>query len=391
MKISFADLSSVILPILSCKFPVLLRGKHGIGKSEFVAQLAKHLGYPMLDKRASQMTEGDLIGLPVISGQTTSWNPPDWFKEACDKPVVLFLDELDRATSEVRQGFFELADSRKINGHKLHPDSIVISAINASDAYQVNVMDPAEINRWSVFDLDVNNNLLFSFLSGKESTFHFSSIPSNEDIQTSLKGDWRIEPLVLEFIKEFPQYIHHTGDYEDNVVYPTPRSWHRFGMTLAVFLESSKENDVTNDRVRHLAYSFLGEEAADRFTSYYSQFRGLRGTLSSLSFDEVKDMLRLHPGEHFLIFFLQKSFRQIKASKPAKTDSTFCDNCVKLFGMIVSREIKSLLVANLLSTQRKDIIKTIFDNSPEISEFMKSYALESKSKYVDLDKFLNTK
>jgi hypothetical protein len=36
----------------------------------------------------------------------------------------LFLDEVDRATLEVRQGIFELTDSRKLNGHYLHEDKM---------------------------------------------------------------------------------------------------------------------------------------------------------------------------------------------------------------------------------------------------------------------------
>ena len=67
---------------------------------------------------------------------------------ACTEACVLFFDEIDRATMEVRQGIFELTDSRKINGHYLHPDTVIIGAVNGGEhgsQYQVGEFDPAEV------------------------------------------------------------------------------------------------------------------------------------------------------------------------------------------------------------------------------------------------------
>ena len=114
------------------------------------------MGLPVVERRASQMTEGDLVGLPVIDGECTRFNPPDWFKQACNEPVALFLDEVDRATIEVRQGIFELTDSRKLNGFALHPETLIFAAVNGGEhgeQYQVGEMDPAELDRWTVFAL----------------------------------------------------------------------------------------------------------------------------------------------------------------------------------------------------------------------------------------------
>ena len=127
MAIDFATFTTVAPHILDSKLPVLIRGRHGVGKSEVVYQIAAARELPVVERRASQMTEGDLLGLPdtadtEINGRkATTWNAPDWLVTACEQPVMLFLDEVDRATVEVRQGLFELTDSRKLNGWKLHP------------------------------------------------------------------------------------------------------------------------------------------------------------------------------------------------------------------------------------------------------------------------------
>ena len=178
--------------------PVLFRGRHGIGKSEVIYQIAEGLGLPVVERRASQMTEGDLIGLPSTDGSVTSFNPPDWYKECCEEARLLFLDEVDRATPEVRQGIFELTDSRKLNGHSLHPDTVVFAAVNGGEhgaQYQVGEMDPAELDRWTVFDLE----------------------PSVEDWLNWAKDN--AEPILWDFINNNRQHLEHEGEFEPNKVY----------------------------------------------------------------------------------------------------------------------------------------------------------------------------
>ena len=139
MSVDFATFTSVVPHILAAKLPVLIRGRHGVGKSQVVYQIAEERGLPIIERRASQMTEGDLLGLPdtadseIDGRKATTWNAPDWLVTACANPVVLFLDEVDRAVMEVRQGLFELTDSRKINGWHLHPDTLIIAAVNGGD------------------------------------------------------------------------------------------------------------------------------------------------------------------------------------------------------------------------------------------------------------------
>ena len=81
MSIDFKTFNSVVPHVLAVKKPVLLRGRHGIGKSQVVYQVAEAMGLPVVERRASQMTEGDLVGLPSINGDRTSFNPPDLIQE----------------------------------------------------------------------------------------------------------------------------------------------------------------------------------------------------------------------------------------------------------------------------------------------------------------------
>ena len=57
--IDYKTFLNVITPIVNARFPVLVRGRHGIGKSTIVYQLADKMGLPVIESSASQMPEGD--------------------------------------------------------------------------------------------------------------------------------------------------------------------------------------------------------------------------------------------------------------------------------------------------------------------------------------------
>jgi hypothetical protein len=142
---------------------ILVKGDHGIGKSQIVRKLARLLAldmgispadYEVVDRRLSQMSEGDMIGLPSQDGKTTRFLPMDWFMQCVEKACMLFLDEGNRGSQEVLQASFQIALDLELNGHRLNPKSRVVMAINADETkYQVNPMDPAFIDRWFIVDL----------------------------------------------------------------------------------------------------------------------------------------------------------------------------------------------------------------------------------------------
>jgi len=267
MAVDFKTFLQVIPHVTSVKKPVLIRGRHGVGKSEVVYQFAQEVNLPVVERRASQMTEGDLVGLPKTDGNVTSFCPPDWFKTACDSPVLLFLDEVDRATIEVRQGIFELTDSRKLNGHRLHPDTLIFAAINGGDhgsQYQVGEMDPAELDRWTVFDVE----------------------PSVEDWLNWASEN--VDKIVWDFINQNRAHLEHRDEYEPNKVYPSRRSWDRFNECVAggVNLLAAGASPV----IFNLAGAFLGFEAAVAFNDFVQNY-DRQVTIADILVDGKMDMV----------------------------------------------------------------------------------------------------
>ena len=292
MAMDFKTFNNLVGAIADARLPVLIRGKHGIGKSETVYQFAASIGKKVVERRASQMTEGDLVGLPIIEGNSTSWNPPDWFKEACDNGVVLFMDEIDRAVQEVRQGFFQMTDSRTINGHKLHPDTLIFAAVNGGVSgaqYSVQDMDPAELDRWTVFDLE----------------------PSVEDWIQFAKG--KAHDIVVEFIADNHIHLEHKGEFEPNKKYPSRRSWMRLSSVVSSLLDGEGYNHNAQ-RVFQIAGGFIGFETAVSFQDH------LKNRDNALSIDDILVKGKIGSTDKFKLNDHITMVEKIAGSKRCKSD-----------------------------------------------------------------------
>jgi len=303
MAVDFATFSNIVHHVTNVRKPVLLRGRHGIGKSTVVYQYAAQQSMEVVERRASQMTEGDLVGLPSIESNSTRFNPPDWFKAACDRPVVLFLDEVDRATLEVRQGIFELTDSRKLNGHTLHPDTLVFAAVNGGEhgaQYQVGEMDPAELDRWTVFDVE----------------------PSVEDWLSWAK-DSEVSEVTWNFINTNRAHLEHSDDFEPNKVYPSRRSWERLDECLQK-AELLKEASPT---LYSLTSAFVGFEAAVAFNDFVQNYD------RQVTIEDILDHGNLHKVADFGINDHTALIDKFEASEvfKAELDQNKVDNLARYF------------------------------------------------------------
>jgi hypothetical protein len=239
---SIATFKNVVskLPV---NISVLVRGDHGIGKSGIVRQLADSWGLQLIDRRISQMTEGDLIGLPKTAGEVTTWCPPDWYKDACDNPRVLFLDEINRGTNELEQACFQIILDRELNGHKLHPKTRVLSTINTAAIYKVNEMDPALLDRFFVVDL----------------------APTVQEWK-----DWAravgMFSLIVDFIGTEEKWLDPTKKNADVSAKDTSRrSWHRLSDALVY---SGAADNVEGEEFFQICTGFVGLNAALAFHNY---------------------------------------------------------------------------------------------------------------------------
>jgi len=170
---------------------IMLVGKHGIGKSQILEKFYSEKGYKVVTLFLGQMSDpGDLIGIPHKNEETghTDFMPPYWFPTD-DTPVVLFLDELNRARPEVLQTIMDLALNRKLAGRSLPAGSRIISAVNNGEEYQLTDLDPALVSRFNIYEFQpsVQDWLLWANKSGIDEriTSYIAANPNALDNQTA--------------------------------------------------------------------------------------------------------------------------------------------------------------------------------------------------------------
>jgi hypothetical protein len=247
-----------IVPRLPANIAVLIKGGTGIGKSHITRGISNTLGMPVVDVRGSTMDEAGVTGIPDFEGskeaQVSYFLTTSWFKRACDEPVVLFLDEMNRSLPQVLQSFFQIVLDRELGNDKngmprrLHPETRVIAAVNAGQAYDVNEIDPALLRRFWVCELSVDTDAWLNW--GTE-----------EGLSRSMLDFIRINPSELWV---------DPATVETGKVIPTPASWHRLDESLR-FMNMGPDSFIGKgapEGFYHVCAGFVGTEAAAKFIDH---------------------------------------------------------------------------------------------------------------------------
>lgn len=249
---------NLVAPNLPPMMAVLMRGPTGIGKSHLVKAIAKAKGLPLVDVRGSTMSEGDVAGYPDIEGMKESgvmtFCMPSWFIKACNEPVILFLDEMNRSLPGVMQSFFQIALDRElgndINGvpYKLHPETRVFAAVNFGSEYDVNDMDPALLRRFWTCDLKA-------------------------EVETWVP--WAVENKVDQLIVDFINNNHShfrvdPSEVQPGTICPNPASWHRLDECLKYMklTPSDFAGQENPPGMYATAMGLVGQSAAQAFCKF---------------------------------------------------------------------------------------------------------------------------
>lgn len=365
-----------LLTHVSSDITVCVRGRHAIGKSEGVYQAAAKLrsdlykdesfcaqmvqalggeirvsindritwvrewnydlGLPVVERRLSQMTEGDIIGLPelhnisdgVRTWRSTAFRPCDWLIQSCQFPCMLFLDERNRALPGVKQAVFQLADSKAFYGHVLHNESRICVAENVGQNYQVEQSDPAEVSRWVTVELE----------------------PDHEDW---LKwADGKVHPACIEFIRANKKLLEHTGNFEPEKKYPDRRSWFKLDQELQRLGLYEDENPNRVNLQYIMCGAFLGNEAGTKYDHFLmNREREIKAT------DILKDW--------------NKAKKRLSRGQKGITNEQYVEATAKLGDWL--KDVKNVLTKD----QAKQYAKFMHDCPPEPR--MSAWALLQKN------------
>lgn len=254
-----------ILAMTPAEHNIMLAGRHGIGKSRILTEYFEKQGIPVITLFLGQMSDpGDLIGLPEKNSKTgkTDFLPPYWFPTD-GKPIVLFLDELNRARPEILQSVMDLTLNRKLAGRALPKGSRIISAVNAGQEYQLTDLDPALVSRFNIYTFtpSVSEWLLWA----EKAQVHQYVVKFIENHSIHLDGKLREDADNLEKV-------------------PDRRGWER----VSDILKTSPKVDGT---LKKAISGIIGPEVANIFFESIKLDRKISGKDVLENFTKHKDAL----------------------------------------------------------------------------------------------------
>ena len=293
----------------------LVSGKHGIGKSAMIKSIAEDLGGVCITIEGGTLKEGEITGLPyqykddngatkfrflpyyaveriqneekrifeslggVISDSSalvgdenryakndlTIEERIDAIKTNKIKPVIIFIDEINRTENSVYKELMNILLTRSVNGYQFPWWVLFVGAMNPStqnSVYATNEMDPAQLDRFLKIKVGDNSSEWLKF--GKATG---------------------ISPQILSFIKDNPKCLSSTAKELDDEEKPTPspRGWDMVATLMkseplvrSFFPDKEHDPKIVEKDLKTLISAKLGASVATMFfASLVSQTRAL--------------------------------------------------------------------------------------------------------------------
>lgn len=293
----------------------LVSGKHGIGKSAMIKRIADDLGGVCITIEGGTLKEGEITGLPyqyrddagkikfrflpyyaieriqneerrlfeaangVVKEQGALFGDENRFamnhltpeeriiaiKNGKIRPVIIFIDEINRTENTVYKELMNILLTRSVNGYQFPWWVFFVGAMNPStqnSLYATNEMDPAQLDRFIKIKVGDNSSEWLKY--GKESG---------------------VSPSILAFIKDNPKCLSSKDKELDDEEKPTPspRGWDMVDTILSsepmlreFFDEKENQPKVVEKDMKNLVSAKLGSSVATMFfASMVSQTRAL--------------------------------------------------------------------------------------------------------------------
>jgi len=349
-----ANQTKDLLKTLPTAFSVMLRAKHGVGKSSVVKQAAEEMGIEFFDVRLSQCEVGDIKGLPFIdeAEKRTDFAKPYWWPRDPESGGILFFDELNRASKDVLQAVFEICLDRRLDGENLPSGWRVVTAVNADDDYDVVELDPALLDRWFIIDFD----------------------PSHKEWLKWADANG-VSEEVIEFVRSNQQVLDPpVGNLEAGRVYPSRRSWVACDKSLkSLGLYSGGREGLLTQVVK----GWLGSEIAAMFQKYVqNEFSRLRAADILDKWDEVKDRVEGACSDIEVIAAHANAVVAELKRRPSKKIGDVQKAALREFFKVLPADVTSSTWIELLNEPKTKKIVAAWRHDPEMEKKLRGTFLK---------------
>lgn len=195
---------------------------------------------------------GDLTGIPrdfwVNMGThkqlVQQWALPEVIPLWHEFPMVIFLDELNRADLRIRQAALQLILSKRVHVHKFPKGCKMVAAGNPdSGEYDVEAFDEAISDRMMHILFRTNYEEFFEYAYG------------------------RIEPPIMNFLNENRDKLVREYNMPDIEVNPSPRKWEAFSTVMSKW--NDRDPFCTQANLQHIAAGLVGASVGRSFCNWY--------------------------------------------------------------------------------------------------------------------------
>lgn len=280
----------------------LISGKHGIGKSAIVKDIAAELGGVCITIEGGTLKEGEITGIPYqyedkngvrfkflpyyaieriqqeerrlfevnrsganatfLDGDENRYSQNDipasrkieLLKNGEIRPVIVFIDEINRTDSAVYKELMNILLTKTVNGYRLPWWAFFVGAMNPStqnSIYATNEMDPAQLDRFLKLKIepDINEWLAYASSHG-------------------------VSENITAFLKENPSCLSKDSaelEDEENPT-PSPRGWDMINTIMTsepylrpFFTENENSAKTVSEDLQALANAKLGPTVATMF------------------------------------------------------------------------------------------------------------------------------
>jgi len=185
--------------------PVMLWGPPGVGKSQFIAQVAAKHQVPLIDIRLSQMEPTDLRGIPFRVNDMVEWAIPAMLPDAerHGPTGILFLDEITSAAPTVSTAAYQLILDRRLGDYFIPDGWAIFAAGNRQGDRGVTYSMPAPLaNRFTHYEVE-----------------------ANLDDWVMWAHAYGIDERVIGFLRFRPDLLFNFDSAHNPIAFPSPRSW----------------------------------------------------------------------------------------------------------------------------------------------------------------------
>jgi hypothetical protein len=321
----------------------MVEGPPGVAKSQSHFQLANNTGRELLLLLGSTMAPEDVGGIPhVYNAEQFFRQIPPYWAHRLEKPGVLVLaDEFTCTTPSVRAPLQTMYADRRIGQCKIHDDNWLAAACNPPRwAPNASPLEKAMANRFVHFKWQ---EYFDGFCDGMES--------ENDEFTTgwlpTLPIDWgrhkvKWGHLITGYLRKNSNERLMVPENDDEVAYPTYRSWH----TLRDILAAASSVEAPSNIQSKLAAGAVGKTVGSNFLRHVAQLdlADPEGCLAGTT-QFVFDRKRIDLASALLVSLVSCIKQNYTEERLDAAVDIFCNNVGKHCKDLVFTQLKHLVMA----------------------------------------------